>query len=185
MKGEITALEPEFCATEVPKLIIRGYDRRHRLLRGCKTRSFVQVKDSDIAGQIAGDAGLTAQAEDTGVVLDYVLQHNQTDMEFLQDRARRIGYEVVVEDKSLYFRSHQNAQSEVLTLVREEDLLEFYPRLSTLGQVGEVAVHGWDVKKKKTLVGKALAGDESSKMGGTGCWYLPAMIKPWRKPSFS
>lgn len=166
MVGEITGLEPEFCADEVPMLIVRGYDRRHRLLRGRNTRSFTQVKDSDIASQIAGDAGLTAQVEDTGVTLDYVLQHNQSDLQFLQQRARRIGYEVVVEDKTLYFRPRQNAASEVLTLSWENDLIEFHPRLTTFDQVGQVVVRGWNPKDKEAVVAEAAAGSESSTMEG-------------------
>ena len=166
MVGEITGLEPAFCADEVPMLTIRGYDRRHRLLRGRSTRSFTQVKDSDIASQIAGDAGLTAQVEDTGVTLDYVLQHNQSDLKFLQQRARRIGYEVVVEDKTLLFRPRQNTTSEVLTLSWENDLIEFHPRLTTLEQVGKVSVRGWNIKDKEAVVAEAAAGSESSKMGG-------------------
>lgn len=166
MVGEITGLEPEFCAGAPPTLIVRGYDRRHRLLRGRKTRSFRQVKDSDIASRIAGDLGLTAQVEDTAVTLDYVLQHNQTDLEFLQERAGRIGYEIVVEDKTLYFRPHQNATSEVLTLAHDQDLIEFYPRLTTLTQVGQMAVRGWSPRDKAAIVGHAGAGDETTTMGG-------------------
>jgi phage protein D len=167
MVGEITGLEPEFSADEIPRLTVRGYDRRHRLMRGRHTRSFTQVKDSDIASQIAGDVGLTAQVEDSGVTLDYVLQHNQSDLQFLQQRALRIGYEVVVEEKTLHFRPRQNDASEVLTLSWEKDLIEFHPRLTSLGQVGQVAVRGWNPKDKAALVAEAAAGSESSTMGGS------------------
>ena len=115
IKGEITALEPEFVGDRLPRLRLRGYDRRHRLQRGRKVRSFVQQKDSDIAAQIAGDAGLTAQVEDSGVVHDYVLQANESDLDFLQQRARRIEYEVVVDDKTLIYRPVANAAGEILT----------------------------------------------------------------------
>src|SRR5262249_14720041 len=166
MSGEITALEPEFVFNRLPSLMARGYDRRHRLQRGRKTRTFVQQKDSDIASQIAGEAGLTAQAEDSGTVHDYVLQANQTDLEFLRERAGRIQYEVALEDKTLLFRPVANAQSEVLTLTMDDDLLEFYPRLSSAGQVSEVMVRSWSPKDKKELFGQAKAGDEVSTMGG-------------------
>ena len=166
ISGDITGLEPEFRIEELPQIAFRGYDRRHRLMRGVKTRSFTQVKDSDIASQIASDAGLSGDTVDTSVTYDYVLQHNQTDYEFLKDRANRIGYEVVVEDSTLYFRPRRNAESEVLTLNRL-DLLEFLPRLSTLGQAGEVAVRGWDPMNKEAIVAQAAAGDENSSMGGT------------------
>lgn len=167
IKGEITGLEPEFALHELPRLIVRGHDRRHRLLRGRKTLSFTQVKDSDAASQIAQAAGLSPQVEDTGAVLDYLLQHNQTDLEFLEERARRLGFEVAVEDKTLFFRPHGNAAAEAITLARNLDLLELRLYLSTLGQVGKVTVQGWNVKDKEAITGQAAAGDEGTAMGGS------------------
>ena len=166
IKGEIVALEPAFSLDCLPSLTVRGYDRRHRLIRGRKTRTFVQQKDSDIASQIASEVGLSAQAEDSAVVHDYVLQANQTDMEFLQERARRINYEVVVDDKTLLFRPVGNAAAEVVTLTMRDDLLEFLPRLSAMRQLSEVAVHGWSPKDKKGILSSAKAGDETAVMGG-------------------
>jgi hypothetical protein len=125
MVAEITGLEPEFSQEAVPTVVIRGHDLRHRLLRGRKTKSFTKMKDSDIAAQIARARGLSASVENSQVILDYVLQHNQTDWEFLQERAARIGYEVVVEKKKFYFRLPRHDTSKVLTLSREDDLIEF------------------------------------------------------------
>ncbi|NER30179.1 MAG: phage late control D family protein [Symploca sp. SIO1C4] len=164
--GEITGLEPEFAFNRLPSLIVRGYDRRHRLQRGRKTQTFVQQKDSDIAAQIANAVGLKPQVEDSQVVHDYILQANQTDIEFLQQRARRIQYEVVVEDKTLFFKPVANTESEILTLRMGEDLLEFYPRLSSMSQVSEVSVRGWNPKQKQEIIGLAKIGDEVSTMGG-------------------
>lgn len=166
-KGEITGLEPEFTTREPPTLTVRGYDRRHRLMRKRKTRSFLKMKDSEIASRIAAGAGLTPEAHDTGVTLDYVLQHNQTDLEFLEGRARKIGYEVVVSDRTLQFRPRRSGEGEVLVLSREVELLEFYPRLTTLGQVQEVLVHGWDPKTKQALIARSAAGDEAPLMQGS------------------
>jgi phage protein D len=164
INGEITVLEPDFAAGERPSLTVRGYDRRHRLQRGHKTRTFLGLKDSDIAAQIAGEAGLTAQATDSGVVLDYVLQNNCTDLDLLQERAAQIGWEVVVEDKTLFFRPAGNAGSEALSLTLYEDLAEFSPRLSTAGQVGAVTVRGWDPKYKQLI--KSTVDHPDSRMGG-------------------
>ena len=164
--GEITGIEPEFAFDRLPRLTVRGYDRRHRLQRGRKTQTFVQQKDSDIAAKIARDAGLTAQVEDSQVVHDYILQAEQTDIEFLQERAKRIHYEVVVEDKTLFFRPVANGSSEILTLSFDDDLMEFYPRLSSMGQVSELTVRGWNPKQKQEIVGQARVGDEVSTMGG-------------------
>ena len=165
--GEITGLEPEFDASEIPTVTVRGYDPRHRLLRGRKTRSFAEVKDSDIASTIASDAGLSAETEDTKVTLPDVLQNNMTDMEFLLERARRIGYEVAAADKKLYFRPHQNAEEEAATLSRDDDLLTFYPRLTAVDQVDAISVRGWSPTDKEEIVGEAAAGGVTATMGGT------------------
>lgn len=165
--AEVTGIEPTFTRGSRPVLTVRGHDRLHRLLRGTKTRSFVQQKDSDIAATLASEAGLTAQTTDTQVVHDYVLQANQTNMAFLLERARRIEYEVVIEDRTLHFRPVRNAQGEALTLTPEDDLLEFHPRLSTMRQFSELELRGWDPKDKKEIVASARSGDEVSTMGGS------------------
>lgn len=164
--GLITGLEPEFSVDEVPVVTVRGYDYRCRLLRGRKTQSFVQMKDSQIVSRIGQKAGVGVTAKDTGVTLDYVLQHNQTDMEFLQSRAWRYGYEINMDGKLLYFGPPKNSGTKKLALAKQ-DLLGFCPRLSTLTQVGQLEVHGWDPKEKEAILGKAAVGDEVSPMGGT------------------
>lgn len=164
--GEITGLEPDFISNRLPVLIVRGYDRRHRLQKGRKTRTFVQQKDSDIVSRIAREAGLSTEITDTSVTHDYVIQMNQTDLEFLQERGRRIQYETIVSNKKLIFRPVQNDQSEILTLTMDDYLLEFHPRLSMARQTSEVSVRGWDPKTKAVIVGTAHTGTEASKMGG-------------------
>jgi uncharacterized protein len=98
--------------------------------------------------------------------LDYVVQANQTNWEFLTERARLIGYEVAVKDRTLFFRPAGNAQTEILTLDMRRDLIEFYPRFSSTGQATEVKVQSWNIKDKKSLIGNSKSGAEVSKMGG-------------------
>jgi uncharacterized protein len=164
--GEITALEPEFVSSGLPSLKVRGYDRRHRLQRGRKTRTFLQKKDSDIATQIGGEAGLTVQTTDSGASLDYVLQANESDWDFLCGRARLIGYQVLVDDKTLFFRPTANDQRPVVRLLMNANLVQFLPRLSLSGQATEVKVQGWNVKDKTAVLGDSKAGAEVSTMLG-------------------
>ncbi|MCU0541079.1 MAG: contractile injection system protein, VgrG/Pvc8 family [Oscillatoriaceae cyanobacterium Prado104] len=165
--GDITGLEPSFSHDAAPTLTVRGHDLRHRLMRGTQSRSFLDMKDSEIASQIASDRGIDAKVEDSKEKLTLVLQSNKTDWDFLQYRAERIGYEVLVNNKTLYFRSPQNASSQVLKLNREEDLLDFSARLSTMNQIGQVEVRGWDPQKKELFVSKAGVGNETTKMKGS------------------
>lgn len=158
MIGEITGLEPEFSSEQLPRLIVRGHDLSHRLMRGTKTRTFTQMRDSDIVTQVAS-AAMKVEASLTSERVNNLLQRNQTDLDFIRDRASRIGYEILVEDTTLIFRPLQPQGKAVLTLDRT-DLLEFSPRLNTLGQVNEVEVRGWDAQQKKpAVVGKATASD--------------------------
>lgn len=167
MVGEITGLEPEFFQDETPILVVRGHDLRHRLLRGRQTKSFTQMKDSEIVSKIAKAKGLTPKVEDTKVKLEYVLQHNQTDWEFVQERAARLGYEVAVDNKTLYFRPPDNGEKKLFTITYGDDLQDFQPRLSTMNQVYQVKVQGWLPKDKKIILAKAGAGKEGNKMGGS------------------
>jgi phage protein D len=164
MAAEITSLEPAFTAEQPPLLTVRGYDHRHRLARGRKTRTFSQMKDSDIATQVAREAGLEARVTNTNVKLPYVIQSNQTDWEFLQRRAGRIGYELFVRERVLYFRPPQFTAKPAVTLSLGQDITEFTPRLNSLRQVAEVSVRGWDVKQKREIVCSTAAGPGG--MGG-------------------
>jgi uncharacterized protein len=165
--GQITGLEPSFSQDSAPTLTVRGHDLSHRLMRGTKSRDFSQMKDSEIASQIARERGLDAKVEDSQEKLDRVSQSNITDWKFLQERAKKTGYEVFVRNKTLYFRSPQNASSQILKLNRKDDLLEFSARLSTMNQVGQVEVQGWDPKQKKRFISKAGVGDETTTMKGS------------------
>lgn len=165
--GEITGLEPDFPEARPATFTVRAYDRRHRLMRQRKTQSFTNFKDSDIAGKLAREAGLAAHVEDSKVKLPYVLQHNQTDLEFLLNRAQRIDYEVVMEDRTLLFRPRKIEKTAKLTLRRDIELLEFRPRMTTMSQVEEFTVRGWNAKEKKEIVAHSTAGDLSTVMGGT------------------
>jgi len=173
--GEITGLELKIHGRETLLLRVRCHDRRHRLMRGKKSATYVSMKDSDIASQIASKAGLSPQTDDTSVQHEHIYQHNQTDLEFLIERAARINFEVVVDEKKLLFRPRKNDQGEVVTLDREMDIVEFYPRLTTMNQVAEIGLRGWDPEKKEAIAAKASAGQENSKMGGASSG--PSMAK--------
>ena len=165
--GEITALTPEYPDNGAVVLRVRGYDRLYRLGFGRKTYAFRNMKDSDIASQIAQDWSLTPQVDATDATLDYVLQCNQTDREFLMERARRLRYELRVEDGTLYFQKPKEDAAAALTLTYGETLVDFFPTLSTVHQTSKAAVQGWSVKDKKAVSGTAVSGDVVSSMAGS------------------
>jgi phage protein D len=167
IKGEITALEPQLNEGMESVLVVRGYDKSHRLFREVKSQAFLNIKDSDLASQIAGNAGLSAQVDSTSTVYDHLFQDNQTDLAFLVGRAWRIGYECFADDGKLYFRKPPTSGT-TQRLKWGEGLISFRATESLAEQVDEVQVKGWDAEKLDAIVGKAKKGKlyPSSTAGG-------------------
>lgn len=157
LEGEITAIETELNEKSQAPIIIRGYDVSHRLHRGRYNRSFQNVKDSDLVSQIIGEAGITAgTVTATAVVHEYAFQENQTNMEFLQERAARNGFELYVQDGKLNFRAP--SQDKTLALTWLEDIHSFRVRVTSSEQVSSVEVRGWDYAQKIAIVSTASTG---------------------------
>lgn len=162
--GKVTSLDVDL-DEQMPVLIARGYDLSFALHRDVKSRSFVKQTDSDIAKTIAGESGgLTANVDATSEVHPYLLQHAQTNYDFLLDRAQRIGYELRVVGKELRFRKPAPEGSPV-ELTWGVNLKRFYPRLSVAEQVDEVQVRSWDVTNKQTIIGTATSAQTAPKIG--------------------
>jgi phage protein D len=154
IEGEITGIEVKFSNTSEAHLVVRGYDISHRLHRGRYNRSFLNATDSDIIKKVAREAGITiGQVDSSGVPHEYVFQENQTNMEFLRERAARIGFELFVQNNKLYFRKPKSDGS--LTLEWLIDISSFDVRTTSAEQVSSVEVHGWDYGKKKLILEKA------------------------------
>ncbi len=168
LKGEITAVEPEFSNDFTAILVVRGYDKGHRLNRGNKTRVFVEVKDSDIVTKIAQETGLRVQADATTQVHKHVFQHAVNDWMFLHERARRNGYEMRVDDGTLYFSKLTTNRTEV-DLAWGQSLQSFYPRMTVAKQVSTVKVKGWDPKTKQGILGTANSSSSQPAIG-LGKW---------------
>ena len=128
IKGEITAIEPQFLSESISSFTVRGYDKSHRLHRGRHSRTFLKQTDKQIAQKIAGECSLGFKGSSTGAppAHDYVLQDNLTNMEFLQERARRIGYYIYVDDGKLYF-VNEPASSSTVDLKWGENPSDFRP----------------------------------------------------------
>jgi phage protein D len=168
--GEITAIETHFTSGSQAPIIVRGYDRSHRLHRGTHNRSFQKMSDTDIVKKIIAEVGIQAEGatynegnivsagsiDSTSPVHDYVFQENQTNMEFLRERAARNGYELFIQDGKLHF--HKPRKESGLSMKWLQDLTSFRVRVSSAEQVQSVEVRGWDYKQKRPIVGTANQG---------------------------
>ncbi|MGB3519255.1 MAG: VgrG-related protein [Elainellaceae cyanobacterium] len=154
IEGEITAIETHFTEQTQAPITLRGYDVSHRLHRGRHNRSFQNMTDSDILKKVVQEVGIDlGTVDESGVPHDYVFQENQTNMEFLRERASRIGFELFVEDGKLNFRKPSSDNTLELKWLR--DIRSFRVRVSSAEQVKEVEVRGWDYTAKRPIISTA------------------------------
>jgi phage protein D len=169
LTGEITTLEPNFPEASYSTLSVRGLNVLHSLRTEQHTDSWDNKKDSVIAADLgsrslqSGKAGLgikvvTNPAEDE-TAETFVMMDNQYDIVFLLQRARRHGYEVVLNEvsptnpeRNIYFGpSSTKRETAVCRLVWGKTLTSFKPKLDTGRQISEVIVRGWDRKNNKLI----------------------------------
>jgi phage protein D len=150
IEGEITGIEVHFNEKTEAPIIIRGYDISHRLHRGRYNRSFLNQTDSDIVKQIVGETGIElGKIDSSGTNHEYVFQENQTNMEFLRERAARIGYELFIQDGKLNFCQPESKES--LNLKWLHEISKFSIRVTSAEQVKAVEVRSWDFTQKKLI----------------------------------
>ena len=154
--GEIVELEPEFLIG-AQNLTIRAFDVLHRLSRGRRVRSFLNMTDGDVIQKIASEAGMTANAEQANIVHPYLFQNNETDLEFLRARAHAAGSVLFADGRKIRFEPPK-ADGEAIEMQWGDNLQEFRPRMTTMNQVSSVMVRGWDPKTRQEIVGQAKHG---------------------------
>lgn len=149
-QGEIATVEPDFQAGAV-QMIVRAYDKAHRMMRTRKQRAFIQQSVADIARKICQEYGLTPKINGPASPLEYVIQHNETDWDFLWRLATRAGCEFyVVRGSEGHFAPPGDGADEI-ELKFPQDLRSFRPRMTAVQQVESVNVRGFDIKTKQQL----------------------------------
>jgi phage protein D len=152
--GEITSIEVDLSAFGLSSLTVRCMNLGHRLHRGRKRQTFLQVTDADIVKKVGQSAGLTVVAESTPNIYEWVLQNNETDWEFLSKLAQRAGARLYVKGKEeLRFEHVKDSAGETLKLTWGRELRSFRPRTAASPQVNKVIVRGWDMRGKQAVVG--------------------------------
>jgi uncharacterized protein len=165
LTGVITGLTPSFPASGAPTLTVSGQNVLHELRKKRSAVRYHKRKESDIATEIAGRLGLKLvidhNAKGLEVELEELLQNNEYDIVFLMRRARRLGYELLVEESNqgepaLRFRpsiQSRPAQYDLgyLGAKRNRVLLEFSPTFSTARQPSGVRVQGWSYTRKEPI----------------------------------
>jgi phage protein D len=167
-KGELVGVEPNVTPGN-SQVTLRAFDRFHRLTRGRKSKTYQDQSDQDIVGAIASQHGLSVEAGSTPTIEHpHVYQHNQTDLEFLIERARAIGFQVWCEDTKLFFAAPKLDSFSGLEFVLGTQspagplrLTSFAAAASNAQVVKTVTVRGRNPETGREIVGQATAGARS------------------------
>ncbi len=159
IQGEITSLRPTFPASGTPTLAISGLNLLHRLRVKQESKAYLDKTDNDIAREIADRLGIEIETDPNAPAANrpyqYIIQDNRYDILFLMERARRIGFDLFVEEKGseskLHFKPTLNIKRVAYELEYGKSLIQFQPNLTTAHQVFEVKVTGWNATKKEKI----------------------------------
>ncbi len=158
LKGQITSLRPSFPAAGGSTLTISGLNAMYKLRTKQETHIYEDKTDSQVAKEIGQRLGVDVDAEDKGETkLKYLIQDNQYDIIFLMERARRVGYDIYIDEPAkggktkLTFKKSTDVRRTAYRLSYGKSLIEFQPELTTNNQVGKVTVRGWDPIQKKKI----------------------------------
>jgi uncharacterized protein involved in type VI secretion and phage assembly len=163
-KGEIVTLEPSFESGSVA-MVVRAYDQSHRMMRSRKLRAFTQQSIGDIATKVCSENGISLSvADDPGSNLDYVIQHNETDWDFMWRLLDRIGFEFALDDTSASI-GKPGAHSPEVELAYPDDIPSFRPRITAVQQVDSVTVHGFDHQAKSAIVSESSSPNQVTSAG--------------------
>jgi phage protein D len=164
--GKIYALEAQYSSDNPPTITALAEDRLQDLRMTRRTRTFEDMSDADVFGQIASDHGLTAEADFDGPSHRVLAQANQSDLAFLRSRGRASGVEVWVEGSTLKAKRRSDRREDAGELVLGADLKDFRVLADLAQQRTSVTVSGWDVAAKESIAEEATSSAIQSEAGG-------------------
>lgn len=167
--GEVTSLEGRY-ETIGRYTIVRGYDLGHRLQRARRSRTFLNMTDSDIATRLAREAGLAeTDIEPSTTTHVHIGQCDQTDWDFLAWRAREIGYEMTVGDGTFRFRKASTVRASTgsaVALTYGDGLWDFRPRVTAGNLTPHVEVRVWDPVQAKVIASTTATATGAAGLAG-------------------
>lgn len=151
--GEITGITASFPNGGMPMVTVVAHDKLHRLGDGKATRGFGLLPDFLTAMLLSAehlvipdvDPAIIAASTVTAVLRAIFVgsgrkQVGQSDLEMLADIAKDYDADFWVEDDVLYLSRFLKEYTPSATLSWRKSLMDFSPRLSTIGQVAGVSM---------------------------------------------
>jgi uncharacterized protein involved in type VI secretion and phage assembly len=165
LDGEVTSLVAELERGEAVTEV-RGMDRAYRLMAGSRVAAYADMTVAEIVRQVAERAGLPVGRVDdapglAGTAHTQLSQANESDWDFLRRLAERAGAELTVDAEGLHFRVPEPPEGapepsaaprrDPLVLDAHRNVLTLRAVVTSVEQVPEVQVRGWDFRRKEPV----------------------------------
>ncbi|SOD70947.1 uncharacterized protein involved in type VI secretion and phage assembly [Jatrophihabitans sp. GAS493] len=151
MRGVVTGTGIESGSSGVPHLSVVVHEATFRMTRNSQSRSFAQVKYSDIVSKLASEHGLQADVASSPGLVPYLLQSG-SDFDFLNAVVERAGFVWWMHEGTLLAKPRGTSSGSLVTTTMGEDLLEYSVSATAL-RPNKVVVGGWDARNQQDLVG--------------------------------
>ncbi|SEP63990.1 Phage late control gene D protein (GPD) [Solimonas aquatica] len=167
-KGRLSSLALSATQGSVPEVRICAEDALMDFRMTRRFKTYENLRDAEIAEQLASEHGLRAAADAEGPTHALVQQWNQTDLAFLRERAQRIGAQLWIDDGTLHFssRTQRAASAPRLTLVQGNELLALEISADLAHQRSSVHASGYDEIAKAQIDESAQASDIAGEAAG-------------------
>lgn len=136
-EGFVSAVDPDFGSDGIPRLVIHCMDNTYRMNRKKKSRTWEKMKVSQVVADIVSEYDFLSEVhiDDTLILEDKITQGDKTDIEFLQELAKKQvhGYQCYIVGKKFYFKRKELVTDPSATLFYREppyDIISFGPRIN-------------------------------------------------------
>lgn len=143
-QGEITSIEHLHDPAGGFSLRVRAYDKLARLQRRQTLQTQVDTTTAELARTLAGEAGITVNAEQDGPVWPRIVPHFAHDLALLRDYTARSDLHFIYHDDTLRLFNPGEPEHRPLSLTLGEDLLETRLEQNGVQPLSRVRVQGWD-----------------------------------------
>ncbi len=152
-KGVITEVRHERQLRGAYTVILQGYSHCVRLDSAMRNRMWEEVKASDVIAEVCSAYGAVCDVQaSTDKVYAFLVQHGQTDYDFLRELCSRELLHMYYDGTKLVVANQLDGGSQTLTMGRTEEsgsLHSFGVSLAASG--GKVRVREWDPVTAKSL----------------------------------
>ncbi|MGC9347459.1 MAG: phage baseplate assembly protein V [Anaerolineae bacterium] len=180
-EGEVTAVQRVYGPAGGRELRVRGYDRLHRLRKRGEPRAYAQVTLTDLAQEMTADLGIVVQAAESGPLWRRIVQHDQSDFEFLEELAAQCGLYLTLRGDVLHLLTLEGTGAP-LPLALGDRLLETRIEASAEPACRTVTTSGWNPLHVEAYQGRAVSartgrqvatGVSPDRVGGSDEYHRP------------